>query len=276
MNPKSSLAVIVFFVLTLVFDVSATSLVRKLARLKFSEISAPPLAEPPNVSPAPAPSDGLFDENKCFSRCTDRRSFTACLQFSHAAIEEAFLFVKNDGQSPLNINVTISHPKSTLSDIQIPKQGSKKINISASIGERLSIILNAGYGNCTILVGQSVPNYNILKQLSFYASHGTPVYGVYLVILTVLITGVTWACCKSKKSEWQGNGVPYQDLEMAKPESLAADNVETVEAWDQGWGNKWDEIAEKSESADKPENGSANGLTSSSFDRDGWENDWND
>lgn len=63
---------------------------------------------------------------------------------------------------------------------------------------------------------------------------------------------------------------------MAKPESLAADNVETVEAWDQGWGNKWDEIAEKSESADKPENGSANGLTSSSFDRDGWENDWND
>lgn len=271
MNPNSNLAPSFFILITLVLYVSAAHSVRKLATLESLEIS-----EPPNVSPAPAPSYGWVDENKCLSRCHDGLSLTGCLQFSPTAPEEAFLFVKNDGQSPLKLNVTISHPKTSFLDIEIPKQGTKKINISTSIGGRPLIVLNAGHGECVLLMG-SVSNSNVFKHFSFYASHGTPIYGAYLLFLTVLIAGVTWACCKSRKSEWQVDGVPYQDLEMAKPESLAAGHVETVEMWDQDWGDKWDETeAEKSLSKHQLENGSTNGPTSRSSDKDGWENDWND
>lgn len=150
-----------------------------------------------------------------------------------------------------------------------------QINISTSIGGRPLIVLNAGDGECVFLMG-SVSNSNVFKYFSLYATHGTPVYGAYLLFLTALIAGVTWASCKSRKSERQVDGVPYQDLEMAKPESLAADHVETVEVWDQDWGDKWDETeAVQSLSKHQPENGSTNGPTSRS-DKDGWENDWDD
>lgn len=271
MNPNLNLAPSFFVLITLVLYVSAAHSVRKLATLGSSEIS-----EPPNVSPAPAPSYGWVDEKKCLSRCHDRRNLTGCLQFSPTDPGEAFLFVKNDGQSPLKLNVTISHPKTSLLDIEIPKQGTKKINISTSIGGRPLIVLNAGDGECVFLMG-SVSNSDFLKHFSFYATRGTPVYGAYLLFLTVLIAGVTWACCKSRKSERQVDGVLYQDLEMAKPESLAAGHAETVEVWDQDWGDKWDETeAVKSLSKHQPENGSTNGPTSRSSDKDGWENDWDD
>lgn len=138
------------------------------------------------------------------------------------------------------------------------------------------VVLNAGDGECVFLMG-SVSNSDVFKHFSFYATHGTPVYGAYLLFLTVLIAGVTWACCKSRKSERQVDGVLYQDLEMAKPESLAAGHVETVEVWDQDWGDKWDETeAVQSLSKHQPENRSTNGSTSRSSDKDSWKNDWDD
>lgn len=64
---------------------------------------------------------------------------------------------------------------------------------------------------------------------------------------------------------------------MGLPESVSAMNVETAEGWDEGWDDDWDENnAVKSPGASRIGSISANGLTSRSPNRDGWEHDWNE
>ena len=50
----------------------------------------------------------------------------------------------------------------------------------------------------------------------------TPVTGAYFLILAVLILRDSWACCKFIRR--QAGGIPYQELEMAVPESSSAWN----------------------------------------------------
>ncbi|KAK8619349.1 hypothetical protein V6N13_133311 [Hibiscus sabdariffa] len=50
----------------------------------------------------------------------------------------------------------------------------------------------------------------------------------------VLVFGGSWACCMFRKKR-QHDGIPYQELEMGLPESMAATEVETAQRWDQGW-----------------------------------------
>ena len=103
----------------------------------------------------------------------------------------------------------------------------------------------------------------------------TPANGAYFLILIVLVLGGTCACCKFSKK--QHDGVPYQELEMALPESLSAPDLETAEAWDQVWDDDWNEdVAVKSPAAHHSRSFSANGLTPRSSNRDGWEDNWDD
>ena len=117
---------------------------------------------------------------------------------------------------------------------------------------------------------------NFFLNLPSYDKLVTPVNGAYFLIVTVVIFGGSWACCIFRKRR-RHDGIPYQELEMGLPESMAATEVETAEGWDQGWDDDWDENkAVKSPVGRHVSNISANGLTARSSNRDGWENDWDD
>ncbi|XP_043725318.1 uncharacterized protein LOC122671905 [Telopea speciosissima] len=214
------------------------------------------------------------------TRCTDRKKMIACLPHPENGSQALFILVENQGESTLKVNVAASPTVNTaIKEIEIPKHQIKKINFSVS-AESATIILNAGNGDCELHMGPSQSDDNIVKRLYSQASHlnFTPIYGAYILLLTALIVGGTWACCKlGRKGRQHGDGVPYQELEMALPEAVSDVHVDTADGWDQGWDDDWDEEkAEKSEVGRKHGNVSANGLTSRSSNKDGWENDWDD
>ena len=142
--------------------------------------------------------------------------------------------------------------------------------VHVSDGGSPSILLNAGNGKCIIHLGSTVPN-NLLKNLPSYASHVTPTHGAYLFGLIAIIIGGTWACCRLAKKGKQIDGIPYQELEMAQPDSPTANQMETTDGWDQGWDDDWDDIKTvKSPNACQNGNASLNGFSSRSSDGHGW------
>lgn len=119
-----------------------------------------------------------------------------------------------------------------------------------------------------------VPERGTFLRYPSYEKILTPVNGAYFLIIAVLVFGGTLACCKLRKK--RHDGVPYQELEMALPES-AATNVEMTEGWDQDWDDDWDDnVAVKSPGISRAGSISANGLTARSSNRDGWDNVWED
>jgi len=96
----------------------------------------------------------------------------------------------------------------------------------------------------------------------------TPVYGAYFLFAIVLMAGGVWACCWFGKRKARSE-IPYQELEMSMPESAAV--AETADGWDQDWDDDWDE--EKAVTSPGAKSISANGLTSRTPNKEGWE-DW--
>lgn len=285
-------------------DASLLSNLQKLARAAKNEetVQASPSPSPiPSINGtggpakgssstagAPAPSNppktdqgGSNNHETCKGsemNCHNQ-NITACVFHPANAPMELFLLVNNDGEGTLEVDVTISPVDSTLKDIQIPKiqipkHQMKKINVSEYAGSPL-IALN---GDCLIHMGSPPQrDTNFFKQFPAYANQVTPIHGVYLLSLTALLIGGTWACCKLGKKERQVDGVPYQELEMGQPDSLSTIHVETAEGWDRGWDDDWDEEnAVKSPGGNNVANGSANGHTSKSSGKDGWEDNWDD
>lgn len=191
------------------------------------------------TSPAPEPTGGDgFTSQDCLNPCHDLGNITACLGSSPGASGDLFLIVKNGGGSTLKVNVTLSTLENTYDEIEISGYQTKKVNISANNGGGYSIVLNAGNGECTISMQSPTRNGNIFQH---FPSFATPVNGVYLLLTAPLIIGLTWACCKTMKMGKQVDGIPYKELEMAQPDSVTADNVETAEGWEQDWDGDWDE-----------------------------------
>ncbi|KAA8517543.1 hypothetical protein F0562_017827 [Nyssa sinensis] len=172
-------------------------------------------------------------------------------------------------------NASYTSPGIQKENLHIFSSKIRKINVSLTTGHNTKIVLNAGNGDCVLQTGPLVYGGNILKQLPSYYKLVTPIYGAYFLFLIALIVGGTWACCKFRKRK-RHNGIPYQELEMGLPEAASAVNVDTAEGWDQGWDDDWDEEkAVKSPGGRHVGSVSANGLTSRTSNRDGWENDWN-
>ncbi|XP_041028086.1 uncharacterized protein LOC121268044 isoform X2 [Juglans microcarpa x Juglans regia] len=203
-------------------------------------------------------------------RCN--RDMTACIQSSQSGSKEVVVLVQNKGESTLKVNLS---GESISKNLEIPKHQTKNITISLTNGKSYKLLLNAGNGDCELDVRPLV-EANVYMRFPSFDKLLTPVNGAYLLILTVLVFGGTWACFKLRKRRHHG-GVPYQELEMGLPESVSAINVETAEGWDQGWDDDWDEDnAVRSPGERHAGSISANGLTSRSSNRDGWEDDWND
>ncbi|XWS65572.1 hypothetical protein CRYUN_Cryun05aG0125300 [Craigia yunnanensis] len=233
----------------------------------------------PLSSPSPSPAPGPSNEG-CWLLLKSCRngSLTACIDPSSTSSKELLLLVKNDGESPLKVNVTVSHAKHTIQDQEklIAGHKIKKVYITANLGGNSSIKLDAGNLECVIRIESAASGGGIFDYIPF-GTHITPINGAYLLFLTCLIViGSIWACCKRGQRGQQGDGIPYQELEMGQPDSPSANNVETTEGWEQDWDGDWDELKSKAAIRRQMANRSANGLTSRPPKRDDRENTWDD
>ncbi|GLT41737.1 hypothetical protein SLA2020_157800 [Shorea laevis] len=212
--------------------------------------------------------------------CKDKNSLIVCIKSYENGSKELVLVFKNGGKETLKVHPVPSNSvEYHFKELDIPKHENKTGNITVAFNQRVNLTFDAGHGNCVIQLDPLDPKKRVFPvHLPSYDQLVTPVNGAYFLIAAILIFVVTWTCCKFKKRRRQLDGIPYQELEMGRPESMsAATGVETAEGWDQGWDDDWDE-----ENAVKPPAGrhlgniSANGLTARSSNKDGWENDWDD
>ncbi|XWS13048.1 hypothetical protein CRYUN_Cryun36dG0003800 [Craigia yunnanensis] len=210
------------------------------------------------------------------NNCVDENSLTACIKSFGTGSEELVVLVHNNGEKTLKVNLAGPSGESFPKEFEVPKQGTERINISLTVSKNSELVLSAGNGDCVLPLNPLVSEGNFFLNLPSYDELVTPVNGAYFLIVTVVIFGGSWACCMFRKKR-RHDGIPYQELEMGLPESMAATEVETAEGWDQGWDDDWDENkAVKSPVGRHVANISANGLTARSSNRDGWENDWDD
>ncbi|KAL4312675.1 hypothetical protein GQ457_01G036140 [Hibiscus cannabinus] len=220
--------------------------------LLFHQSQARPLDPPSPLfspSPAPGPSDGgcwLLPDN------CQNGSLSACVHQSSTGSKQVILSVKNEGETSLMVNVSISHANHmyTKNNTQIPPHRTEQVKITANVAGNASIKIEAGNLGCVIHL---VSRGGILDYISL-ATRMSPIGGASLLILTGLIIGSGCAYYKCGK---RGEGTPYQQLEMARPAS--PNDAETTRGWEQGWDDDWRQMANGS---------SANGLSSRSAKRE--------
>lgn len=205
--------------------------------------------------------------------CNILNTMVACVLPSGPGSKQLSILVQSLSEGTLKVNFV----GNALRSFVIPSHQTKKMNISLAEVKANTIVLHAENGECAIHMAPP-PGKNYFEELSFYSKQVTPIYGAYFSFLLVLVCGGVWACCKLRKRRWQG-GVPYQELEMGFPESAAAAavSVNSTEGWDQGWDSDWDDDkAVMSPGGNHVGSISANGLSSRSAKKDGWEVDWED
>lgn len=205
-------------------------------------------------------------------KCQDTKSMIACVKSSNDVSKALILLIQNEGDSDINVDLTIlpSLDKKKLTDV--PKHQTEMVSVLLPNGGTNEIRLNAGYGDCILHLGAPVSQVNFFRNLPSYSKFITPIYGAYLLFLILLISGGVWACCWVRKRRSHTHSeIQYQELEMSVPETAAV--VETAEGWDQDWDDDWDE--EKAVTSPGARNISANGLSSRTPSKDGWE-DWDD
>lgn len=275
--------------------------------------SSPPPPSPslePNLSPPPPPapveqdnkanpgSDGKdhgknnedrkgsvdkFQEDVCKGLAINCsvHDLVGCLRYPGTDPKESSILVQNTGTSNLTVQIVApSSIKTSTNRLVLNKQQNKELNFSTNAMESLPIILITEHGNCTLRTTASFGlDWNI-ENFPTYATNAAHIYGVYILIFTIVIVGGTWACCKFiRKRRRTDAGVPYQQLEMGTQTQISSAEMHgsTADGWEQGWDDDWDDEEAVVRSSDKhpPGIASSNGLTSRSTNKDGWE-DWDD
>ncbi|RWW16278.1 hypothetical protein GW17_00019850 [Ensete ventricosum] len=127
------------------------------------------------------------------------------------------------------------------------------------------------------LVASSVSYWDLFQQFPAYATLLTPIYGTYFLLVTVVLVGGTWVCCRfRKRGKRDDSGIPYQQLEMgAQPQSSSAAESNTVDGWDE-WDDDWDDEAVTRPQKHTTTSVSPNGLSSRTPKKDVWDADWDD
>ncbi|XP_038988597.1 uncharacterized protein LOC103708905 [Phoenix dactylifera] len=219
-------------------------------------------------------------ENACHASAEKCRidELVACLQPPGHDSKGLFLLVQNTGESTLTAKIIVTPPINIYEKIQIAKGNNKTISMNAMSG--LEIVINAGKGNCILHTKTSFSNWNPVQQFPSYATHLTPIYGAYFLFVTMVIAGGTWACCKFRRGRRDDTGIAYQQLEMGAQTQSSSAVVDSNKAddWDEGWDEEWDEEEAVPQASEKLPTGSvsANGLTSRSPRKHGWDVDWDD
>ncbi|KAK3422731.1 hypothetical protein EUGRSUZ_G03139 [Eucalyptus grandis] len=195
----------------------------------------------PGSSPDPAiaSAGGDGDGGKCSiptETCRAGENLTACLHHPENDSKGTFVLVKNGGEVPLEGKI-ICLPANNNQTFKLTKQKTTVVNVTAEVGVCSSITVDAGNGHCTIPIFARVP----------------------------------------ASEERRVDGIPYQELEMGQADSASVNVVEAAEGWDESWDDDWgDEIREVKSPSRGPEGNAAkaNGFTSRSSDRNGWEDNW--
>lgn len=207
--------------------------------------------------------------------CRDDGDMVACI--SKMDSKNFVVLLQNRGGGTIKVKLR-SDLESNLGDIVVDKNKTEKVTIKQIKSESTELTLDAGKGDCVlhVTVVTPVPEASFFLRLPSFDKILTPVNGAYFLIFTVIVFAVTWACCCIFKKKPRDE-IPYQELEMALPESASATVVESAEGWDQGWDDDWDDnVAVKSPVVRHAGSISANGLTSRSSNKDGWEDNWDD
>ncbi|KAK9124747.1 hypothetical protein Sjap_014349 [Stephania japonica] len=227
------------------------------------------------------PKEG--NDEKCpvlSKKCDGGKKVVACIKHYNGGSQELYVLVQNDGES--NLTVVLTSVSATISpkELEIPKHEDRKFNVTltSNTGESPEIVLKAGDCEIRFRPSPTTPGGQFSQWIPSYAYQVTPVYGAYLAFLILLVAGGTWACCKfGKRGRRTDGGIPYQELEMGLPGSGTGTNVETADGWDQDWDDDWDEEkAVKSPGGQHSRSVSANGLTSRTPNKEGWENGWDE
>ncbi|XP_050383531.1 uncharacterized protein LOC126800248 [Argentina anserina] len=213
-------------------------------------------------------------EESCdgISKTCSNADMVACVKSFDKVSTEAVILVQNVRDSILVGNVSAEDTR------KLVISEHKNEEIKLNMGKSNKVVLKAGNGECVFQMDSFVSEGNYYMRFPSYDKLVTRINGAYLLIVTVIIFGGMWACCLFRRRKQRtGGGVPYQELEMALPESASANDVVTAEGWDEGWDDDWDgDNAVKSPGGHLVGSISANGLTARSSNKDGWENNWDD
>lgn len=205
--------------------------------------------------------------------CSGDGDMVACI--SKMDSKNFVVLLQNRGGGTIKVKLRSDH-ESNLGDVDVDKNKTEKVTIKRIKSESTGLTLDAGKGDCVLHAVTPVPETSFFLRLPSYDKILTPVNGAYFLIFTVIVLGVTWACCCMFKKKPRDE-IPYQELEMALPESASATVAESAEGWDQVWDDDWDDnVAVKSPAVRHAGSISANGLTSRSSNKDGWEDNWDD
>eukprot|EP01018_Ginkgo_biloba_P004444 Gb_06758 [translate_table: standard] len=223
--------------------------------------------------------------------CTDKKKMIACLRAPGNEMQELSLLIQNKGDDVLNVNITApKFLKANPISLTLEKLESKTVQVVmldqvAKTSSFSKIVIDAGHGECIL----DVPNQSLHflnKQRFFegfsYSAIITPMFGVYLLLFTVLAIGGTWMCCKFRGKRRHGDGIRYQEVEMNLPESNIPISVggkteaENADGWDEVWDDSWEDT-EAARSSSRPfQSLSSKGLAARRSNKDGWDNAWDD
>ncbi|CAL5192477.1 unnamed protein product [Lathyrus oleraceus] len=204
--------------------------------------------------------------------CTDDGAMAACISIKDS--KNLVVLLRNRGDGSIKVKLRSDY-ESNLGDVEVDKNKTEKVTINRINSENTQLTLDAGKGDCVLHTATPIPEESYFLHFPSYDKILTPINGAYFLIFTVLVFGGICACCMFRKKH--RDEIPYQELEMALPESASATNIESAEGWDQVWDDDWDDnVAVKSPSVRHAGSISANGLTARSLNKDGWEDNWDD
>lgn len=222
--------------------------------------------------------------------CEDNKNMTACLRAAGNEMQELSLLIQNEGDDVLHVNIeapaflkvdplVLTLEKRTRKTVQvlIVDQDTKNANLP-------KIVINAGNGECALDVPNQ-PLHSLDKRSFFegfsYSAMITPIFGVYLLIFTVLAIGGTWMCCKFRGRRRHGDSIRYQELEMSLPEtnlpvSVGGKPDVDTDGWDEVWDDHWEDAEAARSSSRTIQSLSSKGLAARRSNKDGWDNAWDD
>lgn len=221
--------------------------------------------------------------------CQDK-NMHACLRAAGNEMQELSLLIQNNGDNVLHVNIKASASlKVDPLEITLEKQERKTVKVSfvdhnMENMDLPKIVINAGNGDCTL----DVPNQPLRSpdKRSFfngfsYSAMITPIFGVYLLIFTVLAIGGTWMCCKFRGRRRHGDSIRYQELEMSLPEtnlpvSVGGKPEVDTDGWDEVWDDNWEDAEAARSSSRTIQSLSSQGLAVRRSNKDGWDNAWDD
>ncbi|XWS35414.1 hypothetical protein CRYUN_Cryun21dG0124400 [Craigia yunnanensis] len=107
--------------------------------------------------------------------CEDGNSLTACIKGFGTGSKELVVLVHNSGEKPLKVNLAGSSGESFAKGLEVPKQGTERINISLTVSKSSQLVLSAGNGDCVLPLNALVSEGNFFLNLPSYDKLVTPV-----------------------------------------------------------------------------------------------------